>query len=306
MQEITSFQMKRSIALFLVCTAMAWYINPAYAGVSVEHAWVRIPPPVADTAAAYMTLRNGGDRDVVIVRVSSDVSKTSGIHLMRKQGAVMRMSVVNNITVPAHGFVELEPGGMHLMLTGLKRVLKQGQRVNLALHFTNGKTVEIVAPVRGPGSIQEPASQIYKQAMSLVRKENTTDAATLFQQAAEKGNRRAQYQLGLLYARGDGVQKNLVKAREWLRKAAMQGHPKAQFYLGQMYVFGDGGEKDNVKATTWFWLAKTLGDRFAGDSLQVMSGKVSPLELAEAEKRAKALWQKMPHDMKIEHSAAMH
>ncbi len=156
------------------------------------------------------------------------------------------------------------------------------------------------------GVKQGSDQQIYKRAMNLARKKNTADAAMLFRQVGEKGNRRAQYQLGLLYARGDGVQKNLVKARAWLRKAAMQGHPKAQFYLGQMYVFGDGGKKDNVKATTWFWLAKTLGDRFAGDSLKVMIGKDSPRELAEAKERAKVLWRKIPHDMKIKRSPAMH
>lgn len=155
-------------------------------------------------------------------------------------------------------------------------------------------------------SIQQPASQLYKQAMNLVRKKNTTKAAVLFRKAGAQGNRRAQYQLGLLYARGDGVKKDLVKAREWLRKAAMQGHPKAQFYLGEMYVFGDGGKKDNIKATTWFWLAKTLGDRFAGESLRVMTVKDSPLELAEAKNRAKALWRKMPHDMKIKRDIGMY
>jgi len=298
--------MKRSIVCLLVYTALVWRVDPAYADVSVEHAWMRMPPPAADTAAAYMTLHNESDQDVVIARISSDVSKTSTIHLMRKQGAVMRMSVINNMTIPAHGFVKLEPGGMHIMLTGLKQILKQGRGVHIILQSMDGSVIKVVVPVRDMRLAQKSASQLYKQAMDLVRKKNTTDAATLFQQAAEKGNRRAQYQLGLLYARGDGVQKNLIKARELLRKAAMQGHPKAQFYLGQMYLFGDGGKKDNMKATMWFWLAKTLGDRFAGDSLEVMTAKISPLELVEAKKRARVMWQKMPHDMKIEHSAAMH
>ncbi len=170
----------------------------------------------------------------------------------------------------------------------------------------NGSNGNALVRIHDPRSIREPASQLYKQAMSLVGKKNTTEAAVLFRKAGEQGNRRAQYQLGLLYARGDGVKKDLVKAREWLRKAAMQGHPKAQFYLGEMYVFGDGGRKDNIKATTWFWLAKTLGDRFAGDSLRVMTVKDSPLELAEAKNRAMALWREMPHDMKIKRSMTMY
>jgi len=298
--------MKRITFCLPVCTAILLFSGLARAEVSVEHAWVRMPPPVADTAAAYMTLRNGGDRDVVIAGISSDASETAGIHSMRKQGAMIRMSAANGMTIPAHGSVKLEPGGMHLMLIGLKRVLKPGHEVILVLRFVNAPMLRIVAPVRDPGSMREHASQLYKQAMNLLKKKDATKAVLLFRQAGEKGNRRAQYQMGLLYARGDGVPKDMAKAREWLRKAAIQGHPKAQFYLGQMYAFGAGGKKDYVKATTWFWLAKTLGDRFAGDSLEVMTGKVSSRELSEAKKRANTLWRKMPHDMKIKRSAAMH
>ncbi|MDQ6957742.1 MAG: copper chaperone PCu(A)C [Mariprofundaceae bacterium] len=298
--------MKRIIGILLIYTAVIWCINPAYAGVRAEHAWVRMPPPVADTAAVYMTLHNESDRDVVAVRISSDVSRNAGIHMIRKQGAVMRMSVVNNITIPAHGFVKLEPGTMHVMLTGLEQVLKQGQGVHIMLEFTDGSIIKVVARVRDMRSALQPASQLYDQAMNLVRKKNMTDAASLFRQAGEQGNRQAQYQMGLLYARGDGVKKDFIKAREWLYKAAVQGHPKAQFYLGQMYAFGDGGEKDNTRAATWFWLATTLGDRYARDSLRVVSGKISSRELTEAKKQAKALWQKMPHDMKIEHEMGMH
>jgi len=296
-------------AIFCLCAYVVFFFNAGsvYAEVNADHAWVRMPPPVVDTAVAYMVLHNEGDQDVVFDRVSSDVSKTSGIHRVRKQGAIMHMSEVRNITIPAHGFVKLEPGGMHIMLTGLKRELKQGQSVNLVLHATDGSALKVVAPVRDLRRlVQEPAHQLYEQAMIFVRKKQITGAVVLFQQASKQGNRRAQYQLGLLYARGAGVQQDLVKAREFLHKAAIQGHPKAQFYLGQMYAFGDGGEKDSLKATMWFWLATTLGDRFARDSLRVMTGKISSSELTKAKKQARILWQGMPHDMKVEHGMAMH
>jgi len=298
--------MGRAILCLYVCLGLFFNAGLAYAEVNAEHAWVRMQLAVADTAAAYLTLRNTGVREVVVVRVSSDVSETSEVHMMRKQGALMRMSVIEHMTIPAHGFVTLEPGGQHIMLAGLKRELNQGQNVNLALHFMDGSVIRVVAPVRDSHSVQEPARQLFKQAVSLLGKQQIAGAVTLFQQASKQGNRRAQYQLGLLYARGVGLGKNLVKARELLHNAAMQGHPKAQFYLGQMYAFGDGGEKDSIKATMWFWLATTLGDRFARDSLRVMTGKISSLELTEAKKRAGVLWQEMPRDMKIEHGMAMH
>ena len=42
---------------------------------------------------------------------------------------------------------------------------------------------------------------------------------------------------------GDGVEKDLVKAVELLRKTAEQGHMKAQYVLGNVYLKGEGVEK---------------------------------------------------------------
>jgi len=73
-----------------------------------------------------------------------------------------------------------------------------------------------------------------------------------------------------------------------------------------MYYYGDGGDKDYTEATVWFWLATSLGDRYAKEWLRVLTGIISPRQLAEARKRAEGLWKKIPHDMKIKRSMTMH
>ncbi len=298
--------MKRLAYCLSACAAVFLFATLARADVIVAHARVRMPPPAADTAAAYMTLHNDGDKDEAIAGLTTDVSRTAEIHSITGQGGAMHMVKLGKLTIPAHGAVMLKSGGVHIMLIGLKRALNEGDMVHIRLRLTSGRDLNIEAGVRDMRPHGEPAEVIYERAMAMMKAERFTDAAGLFRQAAGQGNRRAQYQLGLLYARGDGVRKNLVKAREWLYKAAMQGHPKAQFYLGQMYAFGDGGRQDNVKATMWFWLATTFGDRYAKDSLRVMTGKIAPHELIEAKKLARALWREMPHDMKIERGMTMH
>jgi len=52
-------------------------------------------------------------------------------------------------------------------------------------------------------------------------------ALTEFQKAAEKGDARAQYSLGVMYLDGIGTQKDKKEAMRWLRKAANQKHPLA-------------------------------------------------------------------------------
>ena len=45
--------------------------------------------------------------------------------------------------------------------------------------------------------------------------------------AAEQGVAKAQYNLALCYAKGNGVAKDKAEAVKWFRKAAEQGHEKA-------------------------------------------------------------------------------
>jgi len=296
-----------SLRVFLCCALVALAPGVARAaGLQVEHAWVRLPLPGADMATAYMTLRNDGDADIVVDSVMSEAAEHAAVHRTVEQGGMLRMESLSALVVPGHGVVNMVPGHMHVMLEGLKRRLKSGDRVRLVLHTASGETLTVEAPVRASTQAAEPGRTEFEQGMRRLKAHDTATAARLFERAAAQGNRRARYQLGLLYARGDGVEKDLNKARELFRQAAMQGHPKAQFYLGQMYAFGDGGVRDPVRATMWFWLAASLGDRYARDSLRVMTGKIAPEELARAKRQAKAMWRQIPHDMKIKRRMAMH
>jgi len=156
------------------------------------------------------------------------------------------------------------------------------------------------------GSPQAKARQLYVQAQQLLQQKQYQQAAGLLTEASKLGNKRAQYHLGLLYARGIGVTRDYIRARKWLGEAARQGHPKAQFFLGQMYMFGDGGAKDLETATLWFWLATSLGDRYAKDSLRVMTAKISATQFKRVKQRAKVLWKTMPQDMKVGNAMLMH
>ena len=70
--------------------------------------------------------------------------------------------------------------------------------------------------------------------------------------AAQNGDADAQFDLGLCYDRGDGVERNSTKAFEWYRKAARQGLAKAQSNLAVLYLTGDGIVTNYGKAVKWF------------------------------------------------------
>ena len=78
-------------------------------------------------------------------------------------------------------------------------------------------------------------------------------------QAAEQGNASAQFNLGVRYANGRGVPKDVIEAAKWYRLATEQDHPKAQFNLGAMYARGWGVLQDAAEATKWYRKAAEQG-----------------------------------------------
>ncbi len=94
-------------------------------------------------------------------------------------------------------------------------------------------------------------------------------AAAWFRKAAEKGLVPAQYRLGLLYERGIGVAKDLLQARHWYERAAKAGNVKAMHNLA--VLLASAGEKaDYTEAARWFRAAAEYGLRDSQYNLAVL------------------------------------
>jgi TPR repeat protein len=72
---------------------------------------------------------------------------------------------------------------------------------------------------------------------------------------AEGGDSRAQYQLGLMYYRGEGLPQDFARAALWYRRAAERGDVDAQLNLGLMHARGEGVRQSFFEAFKWFELA---------------------------------------------------
>jgi len=84
-------------------------------------------------------------------------------------------------------------------------------------------------------------------------------AYQIFSKAAENNIALAQTSLGLMYYKGQGVQKDYKEAVKWYRRAAEQGYARAQSNLGTMYAKGEGVQRDDREAEKWFRLAAEQG-----------------------------------------------
>lgn len=151
----------------------------------------------------------------------------------------------------------------------------------------------------------EAPDAVYGEAVAKLKNKSFAEASDLFRIGAERGHRDSQYYLGLMYAKGDGVEQDYKAARNWLEKAAMNGYPKAMYHLGEMYVWGDGVEVDYEQATVWFWLATGFGDKYAQKRLRTIATRINADQLAEAEVEMKRIWQLVPHDL-VQKKQSMH
>ncbi|ASK79105.1 hypothetical protein CF386_08525 [Paraphotobacterium marinum] len=88
---------------------------------------------------------------------------------------------------------------------------------------------------------------------------NYSKAAFWFEKAAQQGDELAQFNLGWMYQKGQGVKQNNFKSYQWYLKAATKGLSVAQNNLAIMYFNGFGTNVNYKKALIWFKKAASSG-----------------------------------------------
>lgn len=100
-------------------------------------------------------------------------------------------------------------------------------------------------------------AQDFQAGRDAVSRGDFATALAQWQPLAEAGNAAAQYNLGMLHARGEGVPQDYEIAAKWFKQAAEQGQRDAQATIGGMYARGLGVEQDYEQAAEWLLLAAT-------------------------------------------------
>ncbi|HEX6734720.1 MAG TPA: copper chaperone PCu(A)C [Azonexus sp.] len=118
--------------------------------ITVHEPYVRLAPPNAPATGAFMVIRNGGGKDIKVVKVGNPVSKVTELHTHLNEGGVMKMRPVPAIDIKAGGEAVLKPGGLHVMLIDLQAPMKEGDVVPLTLTFDDGSSKQVEAKVVRP------------------------------------------------------------------------------------------------------------------------------------------------------------
>jgi copper(I)-binding protein len=136
------------LVLSLVALSGTALAESATDQVSVSDAYVRAVPPGQPNSASFMEITNGSSTDHALVGGSSPAAEVLELHTHTMEGGMMRMRQIEKIDLPAGQSVKLQPGGLHVMLIGLKQNLVPDENVPITLKYEDGSEVTIEAPVR--------------------------------------------------------------------------------------------------------------------------------------------------------------
>ncbi|MEC8678745.1 MAG: hypothetical protein VXX85_07815 [Candidatus Margulisiibacteriota bacterium] len=131
--------------------------------------------------------------------------------------------------------------------------------LNMARIYLNEKKIPLSisyfeqAAVKGSAEAKAELGKIYYDKYNENKvEENLNKSFDYFQQAANQGLKKAQFNCGIMHELGQGTAKNLSEALRWYTKAGNQGHKSAQFNCGLMHYNGEGTDKNLKKAFEWF------------------------------------------------------
>jgi copper(I)-binding protein len=125
-------------------------------GVEISEPRLRLPPNGRDVTAGYLTLTNGSDKAQKLVGASSPKAERIELHAhLKGADGMAQMRQVQQVEIPAKGTAVLAPGGLHLMVFGIKEPLKPGDSFPVELTFEGNRKVGFAMPV-----VENPTSQV--------------------------------------------------------------------------------------------------------------------------------------------------
>ena len=101
----------------------------------------------------------------------------------------------------------------------------------------------------------------FQEAAVAYRDGNYVEAMRLWRKMARKGDVAAQYNMGALYATGQGADRSDEQAHDWFFRAALAGNPAAQYETAKNFEFGRG--VDASMPETINWLKKSAQQGYA-------------------------------------------
>ena len=126
--------MKRILEAMIAVAVLATPVSAFAAKVTVTGAWVRALP---GNAAGYFTMKNDGDKTIVLTGVKTAACGMPMLHKTSSGGGMASMSDVNTIPLAPHETIKFAPGGYHIMCMDPTAAVKPGKSVTMTFLFAD-------------------------------------------------------------------------------------------------------------------------------------------------------------------------
>lgn len=139
-------------ALMMVAAGGALAHGFKAGAIEIDHPWARATAPSAQNGAAYLVLNGTGRESDRLVSAATPIAEKAELHTHLMDNGVMKMRPVDAIEVTPGSPTALQPGGLHIMLFGLKQPLAKGKAFPLTLTFEKAGSVTVQVDVEGAGA----------------------------------------------------------------------------------------------------------------------------------------------------------
>jgi TPR repeat protein len=129
----------------------------------------------------------------------------------------------------------------------------------------NLKTKYLLASLMILLALQANADE-YADAVSLLSAGDYTAAYRTFKRLAKRDHAEAQFQLGILYLHGKGVDQDVQKGLSWLKRAAEGYSYMAANELSQIYLSGQWVKQNQAEGTKWLELSNRIAAENEGEA----------------------------------------
>lgn len=131
----------------LAAAGLAGCYARASAAPSISLSTAFVPQPTAGRTVGYLLIRNNGARDRLVSARTSAGGRVTFAAPVRTGSSLVR--AVPSIPIPADSVVRLNPDGLHLIITGARR-MPGGMDITLTLTFAHAGAVSVTAQVTNP------------------------------------------------------------------------------------------------------------------------------------------------------------
>ena len=117
-------------------------LGNANAHIEVSNSWARLIPN--GVGALFLEIQNSHPESDVLTQASSPNAKSVMIHQTERKNNITSMKhLMKGINIPANGNISLKPGSYHIMLSGLDKDLKLGDKIEVTLEFNKNESITV-------------------------------------------------------------------------------------------------------------------------------------------------------------------